>query len=253
MHVPANRFKRAITNGELQIGLWSQLANPVSAEVIADAGFDYVVIDAEHAPNDVLSVMPQLQIIDRTTTSTTVRLPWNDMVLAKRYLDIGTQTLLIPFVESVEEAKRAASYVRYPPTGVRGVASMHRANRYGRIADYLYAADAEICLLVQVETKRALDQLEEIAAVDGIDGVFIGPSDLAASMGHLGNPAHPEVQEAILGVPERMRQVGKPVGTLSPAEEQARRYIDAGFIFVSVGSDLALLASGTSALSAKYR
>ncbi len=253
MHLPANRFKRAITNGELQIGLWSQLATPVSAEVIADAGFDYVVIDAEHAPNDVLSVMPQLQIIDRTTTSTTVRLPWNDMVMAKRYLDIGTQTLLIPFVENAEEAKRAASYVRYPPTGVRGVASMHRANRYGRITDYLYAADAEICLLVQVETKRALDQLEEIAAVDGIDGVFIGPSDLAASMGHLGKPAHPEVQEAILGVPERMRKVGKPVGTLSPVEEQARRYIDAGFIFVSVGSDLALLASGTSALSAKYR
>ncbi len=253
MQIPSNRFKRAIAEEQLQIGLWSQLANPVAAEVLADAGFDFVVIDAEHAPNDVLTVLPQLQIVDRSSTSAVVRMPWNDMVQSKRFLDIGAQTLLMPFIENAEEAERAVSYVRYPPSGVRGVATMHRANRYGRIADYLDAANAEICLLAQVETKSALDRLEEIAAVEQLDGVFIGPSDLAGSMGHIGNPAHPDVQEAILSVPRRMRAIGKPAGILTPVEEQARRYIAAGFTYVAVGSDLGLLANHTAALAARFR
>lgn len=253
VQIPANQFKRAIKDGKLQIGLWSQLASPVGAEVIADAGYDFVVIDAEHAPNDVLSVLPQLQIVDRSPTSAVVRMPWNDMVQTKRFLDIGAQTLLMPFIQNGEEAERAVCYTRFPPRGVRGVATMHRANRYGRIADYLHAADAEICLLAQVETKSALDRLEEIAAVEHLDGIFIGPSDLAGSMGHIGNPAHPEVQEAIMGVPERMRRIGKPAGILTPVEEQARRYIEAGYVYVAVGSDLGLLAGQTAALAAKYR
>jgi 4-hydroxy-2-oxoheptanedioate aldolase len=251
--IPANTFKHAIKDGKLQIGIWSQLANAVGAEVIADAGFDFAVIDAEHAPNDVLTVVPQLQILDRSPTSAVLRMPWNDMVLTKRFLDIGAQTLLMPFIQNAEEAARAVSYTRLPPNGVRGVATMHRANRYGRITDYLHTAEAEICLLAQVETKSALDRLEEIAAVEGLDGIFIGPSDLAGSMGHIGNPAHPEVQEAILGVPERMRRVGKPAGILTPVEEQARRYIEVGFVYVAVGSDLALLSSQLTALAAKYR
>jgi 4-hydroxy-2-oxoheptanedioate aldolase len=253
VQIPSNQFKRAIRDGKLQIGLWSQLASPVGAEVIADAGFDFVVIDAEHAPNDVLSVLPQLQIVDRSSTNAVVRMPWNDMVLTKRFLDIGAQTLLMPFIQNAEEAERAVSYTRFPPRGVRGVATMHRANRYGRIADYLHAADAEICLLAQVETKSALDRLEEIAAVEHLDGIFIGPSDLAGSMGHIGDPAHQEVQEAIMGVPERMRRIGKPAGILTPVEEQARRYIEAGYVYVAVGSDLGLLAGQTAALAAKYR
>lgn len=253
MQIPTNQFKRNIADGTLQIGLWSQLANLTAIEVITNAGFDFIVIDSEHAPNDVLSVMPQLQVAGANNASTMVRLPWNDMVLIKRYLDIGAQTLLVPFIEDAEQAKQAVSYIRYPPDGIRGVASMHRANRYGRVADYLHSADAEICLLAQVETKDALDRLEEIASVEHLDGVFIGPSDLAASMGHLGDPAHPDVQDAILGVPERMRKIGKPAGTLSPVEAQARRYIEAGFTFVSVGSDLGLLANHSVALAKTYK
>jgi len=253
MEIPKNRFKSAIAEGRRQIGLWSQLTTPVATEVIAGAGFDFIVVDAEHAPNDVVSVVPQLQVIDGTETSGIVRLPWNETVLIKRFLDIGAQTLLIPFVQSAEEATRAVAAIRYPPAGVRGVASMHRANRFGRVKDYFQVAPAEICLLVQVETKDALDDLEAIAAVDGLDGVFIGPSDLAASMGHLGNPAHPDVQAAIMEVPARLRASGKPAGILSPIEDDARRHMEAGYVFVAVGSDLALLASHTSALAAKYK
>lgn len=252
MDIPLNRFKRAIANGELQIGLWSQLANPIATEVIAEAGYDFIVVDTEHAPNDVVTVMPQLQVIDRTTTSAVLRMPWNDLVLTKRYLDIGAQTLLIPFIQTAEEAARAVSQVRYPPAGVRGVATMHRANRYGRIKDYLDVAAREICLLAQVETKEALEQLEEIAAVDGLDGIFIGPADLAASMGHIGNSAHPEVQAAIMGVPKRLEAGHKPAGILSPVEADAKRYIEAGYVYVAVGSDLGLLASKSAALAANF-
>lgn len=252
MDIPCNRFKRAIADGGLQIGLWSQLANPIATEVIADAGYDFIVVDTEHAPNDVVTVMPQLQVIDRTMTSAVLRMPWNDLVMTKRYLDIGAQTLLIPFIQDAEEAERAVSQVRYPPAGVRGVATMHRANRYGRVKDYLDVAAGEICLLAQVETKEALDRLEEIAAVDGLDGIFIGPSDLAASMGHIGDAAHAEVQAAIMAVPQRLKASRKPAGILTPVEADARRYIEAGYVFVAVGSDLGLLANHSAALAANF-
>ena len=182
-----------------------------------------------------------------------IRMPWNDMVLTKRYLDIGAQTLLVPYIQTAEEAARAVSQVRYPPAGVRGVATMHRANRYGRIADYLTVAAREICILAQVETQAALERLEEIAAVDGLDGVFIGPADLAASMGHIGNPAHAEVQAAIQEVPARLKASGKPAGILSPIVADARRHIEAGYVYVAVGSDLALLANHSAALAADFR
>jgi len=253
MELPKNRFKRAIAEGKLQIGLWSQLAGATTAEVLADAGYDFVVIDAEHAPNDVLTVIPQLQVLDRSPTSAVVRAPWNDLVIAKRFLDIGAQTLLVPYVQNAEEARRAVFGVRYPPLGGRGVGTMHRANRYGRIKDYLTTAGSEICLLVQVETREALDRLEEIAAVDGLDGVFIGPSDLSASMGHVGNPNHPDVQAAIVDVPRRLETIGKPAGILTPVEAEARRYIAAGYVYVAVGSDLGVLANQTAALAARFR
>lgn len=253
MELPKNRFKHAIAEGELQIGLWSQLAGATAAEVLADAGYDFVVIDAEHAPNDVLTAIPQLQVLDRSPTSAVLRLPWNDLVLIKRYLDIGAQTLLVPYVQNAEEARRAVFSVRYPPLGGRGVGTMHRANRYGRIKNYLVNAASEICLLVQVETQEALDRLEEIAALDGLDGVFIGPSDLSASMGHVGDPNHPDVQAAIADVPRRLRSIGKPAGILTPVEAEARRYIAAGYVYVAVGSDLGLLANQTTALAARFR
>jgi len=253
MELPRNRFKHAIAEGRLQIGLWSQLAEATAAEVLADAGYDFVVIDAEHAPNEVLTTIPQLQVLDRSPTSAVLRMPWNDLVLIKRYLDIGAQTLLVPYVQNAEEARRAVYGVRYPPLGGRGVGTMHRANRYGRIKDYLTRAASEICLLVQVETEEALDQLEEIAAVDGLDGVFIGPSDLSASMGHVGNPNHPDVQAAITAVPNRLKSIGKPAGILTPVEAEARRYIEAGYVYVAVGSDLGVLANQTAALAARFR
>ena len=253
MDIPTNQFKHAITGGELQIGLWSQLVTPIATEVLIGAGFDFLVVDAEHAPNNVTTVATQLQVIDASPASAVVRVPWNDMVLIKRYLDIGAQSLLIPFVESEEEATKAVSYTRYPPDGVRGVATCHRANRFGRVTDYLARASEEICVLVQVETAKALENLEGIAAVDGIDGVFIGPSDLAASMGHLGNPSHPELQAAFSEVPTRLAASGKPAGILTPSEELARRYIEFGFNWVAVGNDLSLLADQTATLASKFK
>ena len=253
MQVPVNTFKRALADRRLQIGLWSQLVTPIATEVVIGAGFDFLVVDAEHAPNDVTTVATQLQIIDAGPASAVVRVPWNDMVLIKRYLDIGAQSLLIPFVEGVEEATEAVRYTRYPPNGVRGVATCHRANRFGRVVDYLAKASEEICVLVQVETTKALENLEAIAAVDGIDGVFIGPSDLAASMGHLGDPGHSDLQAAFSEVPARLAASGKPAGILTPLEEQARRYIELGFSWVAVGSDLALLANQTATLASKFK
>ncbi len=252
MDLPVNRFKHALAAGELQIGIWNQLASAFATEAVAGAGYDFLVIDAEHAPNDVTTVLPQLQAVAGYPASAVVRLPWSDMVLVKRYLDIGAQTLLVPFIETPEQAAEAVSFTRYPPEGVRGVAGCHRANRYGRVADYPARAAGEICLMVQIETRRGLDNLEAIAAVGGIDGLFIGPADLAASFGQLGNPGHPEVKEAIDAVPARLAASGKPGGILSTVEETAKRHIELGYRFVAVASDLALLASQTAALAARF-
>jgi 2-keto-3-deoxy-L-rhamnonate aldolase RhmA len=177
-----------------------------------------------------------------------VRPPWNDLVLVKRYLDVGAQTLLIPFVQSADEAARAVSSMRYPPHGVRGVAAAQRANRYGRAADYFTRVHDELCLLVQLETRQALAALEAIAAVEGVDGLFFGPSDLAADLGHLGNPRHPDVQDALAAACARARRAGKAAGTLAPVEEDARRYLEMGFAFVAVGTDIGLLRHGTDHL-----
>jgi len=252
MKLPVNRFKHATAAGQLQIGLWSQLVSSIAVEVIADGGYDFVVVDAEHAPNDLATVLPMLQVLDRSPASAIVRVPWLDVVLFKRYLDIGAQTLLIPFVETPEQAAEAVSFSRYPAAGVRGVATCHRANRYGRVDRYLETAAEEICLVVQVETRLGLDNLEAIAAVDGVDAIFIGPSDLSASLGHLGNAAHPEVQEAIAAVPRRLEASGKPAGILAGVEATAKRHVEQGFVFVAVGSDLSLLATQSAAVAKLY-
>lgn len=248
-----NRFKRAIAARRPQIGLWSTLCSNIVAEVIADAGFDWILIDTEHSPNEVRDVLAQLQAMALGTATPIVRPAWNDPVLIKRLLDIGAQTLLVPFVENAEEARQAVAAVRYPRQGIRGVSASHRANRFGRIRDYHSRADAEVCLLVQVETPTALEALPEIAAVEGVDGIFVGPSDLAANMGHIGNPAHPEVQEAIGRALAAATAAGKPAGILTPAEPQARRWLDAGYTFVAVGTDVGLLAGGADALAARFK
>jgi 4-hydroxy-2-oxoheptanedioate aldolase len=253
MEPARNAFKHAIAAGKLQIGLWCSLCSNIAADILRDSGFDWLLLDSEHSPNDIPGLLAQLQAVDGGGTATAIIRPaWNDTVLIKRCLDIGAQALLVPYVQNPEEARAAVAAVRYPTRGVRGVAVATRASRYGRVADYLKKADAEICLLVQVETRAALEQLEAIATLDGIDGVFIGPSDLSASLGHIGNPAHPQVQKALEDAVRRLTAVGKPAGILTGNEDEARRYIGWGYTFVAVGSDVALLR-GADALAKKFK
>jgi 4-hydroxy-2-oxoheptanedioate aldolase len=248
-----NAFKHAIAAGQLQIGLWCSLCSNIAADIVADSGFDWLLLDTEHSPNEIPDLLAQLQAVRGGTATPIVRPAWNDAVLIKRVLDIGAQSVLLPYVQNPEEAKRAVDSVRYPPAGIRGVAAASRASRYGRVAGYLKNADAEICTLVQVETKTALDQLEAIAQVDGVDGVFIGPSDLSASFGHVGNPQHPEMQQILESAVTRLKAVGKPAGILTGNEDEARRYIGWGYTFVAVGADVGLLARGADALAKKFK
>jgi len=253
MELKRNAFKHAIAEGRLQIGLWSSLCSGIAAEVVSDSGFDWILLDSEHSPNEVPTLLWQLQAMQGGTATPIVRPPWNDAVMFKRVLDIGAQTLLVPYVQNAEEARRAVAATRYPPVGIRGVTASGRASRYGRVKDYLKTADDEICVLVQVETRPALDQLEAIAAVEGVDGVFVGPGDLAASMGHIGELGHPEVQAALEDAVRRLKAVGKPAGILTVSEDQARRYIDWGYVFVAVGVDLGLLARSADALAKTFK
>src|SRR5262249_7255908 len=203
--------------------------------------------------NEVPDVLAQLQAMQAGTASAIVRPAWNDIVLIKRFLDIGAQTLLIPFVQTPHEARRAVEATRHPPRGIPRLTRSRPPSRYGRVKHYLKNASREICLLVQVETRSALDQIEAIASVDGIDGVFIGPNDLAASFGHIGNWAHPEVQAALKDAVERLKKIGKPAGILTPNEEEAKRFIAWGYTFVAVGADLGLLARGADALAKRFK
>jgi 4-hydroxy-2-oxoheptanedioate aldolase len=253
MDLPRNAFKHAIAAGQLQIGVWSSLCSNIAAEIVSDSGFDWILFDTEHSPNEIPGLIAQLQAAAGGTATAVVRPAWNDAVLIKRVLDIGAQSILVPYVQNAEEARRAVTSVRYPPAGIRGVAATARASRYGRVTDYLKRADHEICLLVQVETRSALDQLEAIAKVEGVDGVFIGPSDLSASFGHIGNPQHAEVQKALEDAVQRLKAVGKPAGILTVNEEEARRYIGWGYTFVAVGSDVGLLSRGADALAKKFK
>jgi 4-hydroxy-2-oxoheptanedioate aldolase len=253
MDLPRNAFKHAIAAGRLQVGLWSSLCSNIGAEAVADSGFDWILLDTEHSPNEIPGLLSQLQAAGSGTASLIVRPAWNDAVLVKRVLDIGAQSVLVPYVQNAEEARRAVASVRYPPAGIRGVAAAARASRYGRVKDYLRKADAEICLLVQVETRSALDQLEAIASVEGVDGVFIGPSDLSASFGLIGNPQHADVQKALLDAVTRLKAIGKPAGILTTNEDEARRYIDWGYTFVAVGSDVGLLVRSADALAKTFK
>ena len=252
MDLPANGFKRAIAEGRTQIGLWSSLASNYTVEVIAGAGFDWLLLDTEHAPNDVESLLTQLQAAAPYPGEAVVRVPWNDMVGIKRVLDIGARSLLVPFVSTADEARAAVSHTRYPPHGVRGVAGLTRATRFGRVRDYMRRAHEELCLLVQVETGEALENIEAICAVDGVDGVFIGPADLHASLGHTGETANPKVVPVIEDAIRRIRRAGKAPGILTPVEADARRYLAAGALFVAVGADVGILARGAEALAAKF-
>jgi 4-hydroxy-2-oxoheptanedioate aldolase len=252
MELPQNPFKRALKAGKAQIGLWSSPASHYAVEITAGAGYDWLLLDTEHSPNDLESLLAQLQACAPYPTHPIVRVPWNDMVNIKRVLDIGAQSLLIPYVCTPEEAKAAVAATRYPPKGVRGVAGTTRASRFGRVKDYAKRAHEELCVLVQVETKPALDQLEAICAVDGVDGVFIGPADLHASMGYPGETANPAVLPLIEEAMRRIRKAGKAPGYLSPVEADCKKMLAAGCQFCAVGADLGLLARNAEALRAKF-
>ena len=253
MDLPQNAFKRALKAGTAQIGLWSSLSSSYTVEVIAGAGFDWILLDMEHSPNDLESALAQLQAAAPYPSHPVVRVPWNDMVSIKRLLDIGAQSLLVPYVSTADEARAAVSYTRYPPAGVRGVAGTTRATRFGRVKDYARRAHEEICLLVQVETQQALDNIEAICAVEGVDGVFIGPADLHASLGYAGEIANPKVKPLIDEAIKRIRKCGKAPGILTPNEADAKHWLQCGGLFVAVGADVGILARGAEALAAKFK
>ncbi len=247
-----NRFKQALAKGERQLGLWSGLASPIAAEILAASGFDWIVIDGEHAPNDIPSLLAQLRAMRGGTAEPVFRVPWNDMVMIKRALDVGARTILVPFVQNAEEARKAVAAARYPPLGIRGVAVAMRAAEYGRMADYHRNAHLDTCILVQLETRAALKEVEAIAAVDGVDGMFIGPSDLAADFGHLGNPKHPGVQAAIADGCKRIRAAGKSAGTLTSNLDDAEGCFEMGFNFTAAGVDAAILARAAETIVSRF-
>lgn len=251
--LPTNTFKQAVRTGRTQIGLWSSLCSNLVAEVIAGSGFDWILIDTEHAPNELPTVIGQLQALVGGTAAPVVRPAWNDAVTIKRLLDAGVQNFLVPYVQTPEEARAAVAATRYPPEGVRGVAVTHRGNQYGRVTDYYKRANREICVLVQIETSLALKNLEAIASVEGVDGLFIGPSDLAASLGHLGDAGHTEVRTAIDDALKRIHRTSKASGILAPIEADARHWLSMGCTVLAVGSDVGLLARQSEQLAGKFK
>lgn len=247
-----NQFKHDVLARKTLIGCWAATGSPIATEVLGLAGFDWLLLDGEHATNDVLTFIPQLMALKDSVSAPVVRPAWNDQVLIKRLLDIGFYNFLIPYIETEEQAKQAVSYTRYPPQGVRGVSVSHRSNAFGSIKDYFEKINQNIAVMLQIETQQAVDNLEAITAVEGVDGIFVGPSDLSASLGHFGNPKHPEVQAAIKKVFDVAKKYNKGCGILAPVEADARHYLEMGATFVAVGNDLGLLRGATQALADKY-
>ena len=257
MNTPKNLFKQALSERRPQIGLWMGLANAYTAEICALAGFDWLVIDGEHAPNDLRSIQAQLQTLAAYPGRHPVaRVPVGETALIKQYLDLGAQNILVPMVDTPAQAAQLVRAMRYPQDdgqgGVRGMAGA-RASRWGHYPDYFQRANEEVCLIVQVETREALQNLDAIAATPGVDGVFIGPADLSASLGHVGNAAHPEVQAAIEDAIARILKAGKAPGILTADRALAERYLQLGAVFVAVGLDTQILVRHTSELSAHFK
>ena len=250
---PTFRHALAAAPGPL-VGMWVCSGSPLVAEICAGSGLDWLLVDMEHSPNGLESVLAQLQAVAAYPVVPVVRVPVGDAVTLKQVLDLGAQNLLVPMVSSAKSARAVVEAVRYPPRGRRGVGSaLARSARWNRVDGYLADADEHVSLVVQVETVEGVAAAGAIAAVDGVDGVFVGPSDLAAALGHLGNPNHPEVQQAIGAAFEAVKAVGKAAGILTPVEADARRYLEMGAKFVAVGSDLGLFRNGTQALRDKFK
>lgn len=254
MKHPVNAFKQALRQGKSQIGLWHGLASPYVADLCAGLGYDWILLDGEHVPNTVQTLLAQLQAVSAHPIAPIVRPSWNDPVQIKLLLDMGAQNLLIPMVQNAEQAKAAVAATRYPPHGIRGVgAALARAARWGATADYVARANQEMCVICQVETREALDNLDEILAVEGVDGIFIGPADLAASMGYLTEPGHPDVLSAIEDAIVRISKAGKAPGILQSNVEAAHHYLSLGALFVAVGVDAVLLRQAATALLGQFK
>jgi 4-hydroxy-2-oxoheptanedioate aldolase len=254
MSVKINSFKKALGEGRLQIGLWQSLAHPLTVEISAAAGFDWLLLDGEHGPNDVPKMLAQLHAASAFPVQPVGRVPIGDTTIIKQYLDIGFTSLLVPLVETVEQAELLVRSVRYPPVGVRGVGTgVARASGFNRTPNYVEEADAQICLLVQVETRKGIDNLAAIAATEGVDGVFIGPADLSSSLGYRGKPTHPDVQKVIDEAARVIKAAGKAPGILMADEALVRHYIEIGFLFVAVGSDVGIMVRATNELAKRYR
>ncbi|HUH41231.1 MAG TPA: HpcH/HpaI aldolase/citrate lyase family protein [Castellaniella sp.] len=250
MPVIHNEFKAALhQGGDARIGLFLGLCDAYSAELLSGAGFDWLLIDAEHGPNDTRTVLAQLQALQGRGVDTLVRLVDHDPARIKQMLDIGARTLLVPMVDSAEQARALVRATRYPPQGIRGVGTaLARAAGWNGVPDYLQWANQEICLIVQAESQASLDALDDILAVEGVDAVFIGPSDLAASMGYLGQSNHPAVQAAVLGGIQKIAHSGKAAGVFATQLEAARAYCQAGARFVALGTDTLLLSHAAQGL-----
>lgn len=248
-----NRFKLALSRGQRQTGLWLALASPISTELLGGVGFDWLVIDLEHAPNDLRSAIAQMQALAPYQVEAVIRLPTGEAWIIKQLLDGGCQTLLIPMIESAAQAQQMVEAVRYPPHGCRGVgAALARASGYGAEKDYLKTANDEICLLLQIESRKGLAALDDIAAIDGVDGIFIGPADLAADMGYLGRPVEDAVQTAIRDAFDRIGKAGKKSGVLTSDPDLIAQYLALGVDFIAVGSDVGVLREAASALLSRY-
>jgi len=257
MQTPTNPFKQALADKRTQYGLWVSLMGPLSTEICAAAGFDWLLLDAEHSPNDPLSLLQQSQIVaGYPGVHAIARVPMGHgyvgQALIKQYLDAGLQTLLVPMVDTPEQARELVRCMRYPPLGIRGMAAT-RASGWGRNASYAKEANGQVCLLVQVETREGMRNLDAIAAVEGVDGVFIGPSDLSAAFGHVGDPWHPEMQDIIADAFRRIQAAGKAIGILTLDETLAKRHVEMGATFIAVGTDSNLMVKATSALAGSFK
>lgn len=248
----SDSFKQVLASGRSIFGVFVSLADNISAEIAANSDLDWIIVDTEHAPNDLRSTLSQLQATQAYDTHVVVRPYEGDKALLKRMLDIGATNLMIPMVDNAEEASEVVTYCRYPPLGVRGVASS-RAARWGTTENYFADADDQVCLIAQIESVEGLANIDSIAAVDGIDALFVGPSDTAAALGHLGNPGHPEVQEAVMGALRAIQRSGKPAGVYGATPEAAQRYREAGASFVIVGVDTMVLAKSLNGLAAQFK
>lgn len=254
MKLPINPFKAALRRAEPLYGIWAGFATPYAAEIIATTGYDWMLVDGEHAPNTVPTLLGQLQAVAPYATHPVVRPVTGDAVLIKQLLDVGVQTLMVPMVETAEQAEALVQAMRYPPYGIRGVGGgLTRATRWDAVPDYIRRAHEELCLIVQIESRRGVDNAAAIAAVDGVDAVFIGPADLSTGMGYAGDASQPEVQDCIRSTIEAVRAQGKACGILAPREEDARRYAGWGCQFIAVAIDISLLRQAAQANLARYR